>query len=188
MLTLIDTCALSALCKYYIPFDSDKVLYSYIENQFMSGNLIIIDSVLEECRYQSQGFILKNLPFLSSKALARNTVDILPPSPRKFSNMLDKNFSVPIMRKRLTDEQFAMQRDHFLNTGDARMVIYILNSVKEEDSLLSNYCILTEESRNQNDGKLFKKLPSICDQLSIATINLVQYLKKTGLNLIFAAK
>lgn len=42
----------------------------------------------------------------------------------------------------------------------------------------SNVQILTEESRLNNDGKLFKKIPSICEQLGITTISTVEYFRQ----------
>ena len=40
--------------------------------------------------------------------------------------------------------------------------------------------IFTEETRNTNDGKLFKKLPLICDHLEIKVLTLPDYLKENG--------
>lgn len=43
--------------------------------------------------------------------------------------------------------------------------------------------VLTEETKSQNDGKLFQKLPSICDFLKINTITLTEYLKAHGIKI-----
>ena len=40
--------------------------------------------------------------------------------------------------------------------------------------------VMTEETRQQNDGKLFKKLPLLCEQIGIGTLTVSEYLHRNG--------
>ncbi len=103
-----------------------------------------------------------------------NDTDLLPPAPRKFSNQLDNNFCVPLLRKRLREDEYAQQKSAYMATGDARMVLFALNH-KDSDPV-----IITEETSVSNDGKLFKKLPSICDILEIRHQTVAEWLSAEG--------
>ena len=65
-----------------------------------------------------------------------------------------------------------------MNTGDAKIVIYSSRVVHE--NLFEDYQVMTEETRSPNDGKLFKKLPLLCDFMEVKTITAVDYLRQNG--------
>lgn len=54
------------------------------------------------------------------------------------------------------------------------MIVYAM----QEKNDLEPIQILTEESLNQNDGKLFKKIPLICKILNIPTVDTVEFFKQ----------
>ena len=46
--------------------------------------------------------------------------------------------------------------------------------------ILRECYVMTEETRLQNDGKLFKKLPLLCEQIGVETITTSEYLHRKG--------
>ena len=104
MKAIIDTSSLLSLVRYYLPFDQKAILFDFIKSEFENGNLILIDAVYEECEYFSQGLVLKTLNYLNEKAFRKKfnlplkTKDLLPPSTKKFYNLLDDNFRTPLSR------------------------------------------------------------------------------------------
>lgn len=42
---------------------------------------------------------------------------------------------------------------------------------------------LLDETRNANDGKIFKKLPVCCELVDITSENIVDYLKENGVDI-----
>jgi hypothetical protein len=72
------------------------------------------------------------------------------------------------------------QKEEYLKTGDAKIIIYALN-VRHSDAIhLEEMQVMTEETRQQNDGKLFKKLPLLCEQIGIGTLTVSEYLHRNG--------
>ena len=87
--------------------------------------------------------------------------------------LLDNNFVVPSEKKLLDDTKYEERRNNYLRSADAAIVIFA-------DSYhgLEQIQIVTEESNSINDGKLYKKIPLICEQLKIKTLRLPDYLKE----------
>jgi hypothetical protein len=73
MTVVIDTNSLLSLVRYYLPFDKNSVLFDFIKTKIQSGEIIIIDKVLEECTYNSKGIVLKKLDYLADKSFLKNT-------------------------------------------------------------------------------------------------------------------
>jgi hypothetical protein len=178
MKVIIDTSSLLSLVRYYLPFDQKTKLFDFIKSEFENGNLILIDAVYEECLYTTQGLVLKSLDYLNDKDFKKNfklpirTKDLLPPSTKKFYNLLNDNFRTPLYRK-LNDAEFEERKKEFLETADARMIILALIKKNEKEEI----AIVTEESENGNDNKAFKKIPAICKILDIKVMTLPEILK-----------
>ena len=178
MKVIIDTSSLLSLVRYYLPFDKDTKLYDFIKKEFENGNLILIDAVHEECEYTSKGIVLKRLDYLKDRSFKKankipfKTNDILPPSTKKFYNLLNDNFRTPLSR-RLNDAEFEERKKEFLESADARMIILALNVKNEKENVL----IITEESEIANDHKAFKKIPAICKILDIKVMTLPELLE-----------
>ncbi|MBN8587560.1 MAG: DUF4411 family protein [Rhodothermia bacterium] len=182
MKVVIDTSSLLSLVRYYLPFDKQKILFEIIKTKIANGEILVIDKIIEECDYTSKGIVLETLSFLTDKSfnkthkLPLNTEFILPPAPAKFYRMVDNNFVVAIQRKRLNDTQYDSLKTDFMNSADMKMILTSLN-LKSENPTEEIY-LVTEETEASNDNKVFKKIPAICSQLDIPTINIQQLIDK----------
>jgi hypothetical protein len=67
MKVVIDTNSLLSLVRYYLPFDKKGVLFNFIKSKIENGDIIIIDKVLDECKFISKGKVLEKLPYLKIK-------------------------------------------------------------------------------------------------------------------------
>ena len=178
MKVIIDTSSLLSLVRYYLPFDKNTKLFDFVKSEFESGNLILIDAVYQECEYTTQGLVFKSLKYLKEKQFRKayklpvKTNDLLPPSTRKFYNLLNDNFRTPLSR-RLNDAEFEERKKEFLETADARMIILALIKKSEKEDV----AIITEESEAGNDHKAFKKIPAICKILDIEVMTLPELLE-----------
>ncbi|MCH7400696.1 DUF4411 family protein [Belliella kenyensis] len=72
--------------------------------------------------------------------------------------------------KRLTDTAFEVQKSRFLESADAKMIMHSQHMAKDFPD--EEVFIVTEESNSENDLKLFKKIPAICQILDIKIMNL----------------
>lgn len=176
MVVIVDACSLVELARYYIPFDDGNVLSNFIRGKFDSNEMILLDKILEECKFVAKGLAVNSLPFIEEKKYVIKTDNLSILAPKKFHRLLDNNYCVGIARKQLGDVEYSLAKDEYLKTGDAKVIIYV-------DHLIHNGCnkddivVVTEETENQNDGKLFKKLPLICEMKEIKTMNIAGYLK-----------
>lgn len=182
MKAVIDTSSLLSLVRYYLPNDRNKILYEFIKRKLIDDKLLILDGVLEECSYVAKRIIPDTLKFLSDKSfckeykIGKNTEFLVPHSSKKFYRMVDHNFVIRSQKNRLSEEEYNASKTEFLESPDCKMIIKCLNLTTEGE-----FCILiTEESRQTNDKKIFKKIPLICDELSIDTCNIQEYIEKTG--------
>lgn len=177
MIGIIDTSSLLAIVRYYLSIKDEAKLLRFLESRFRSGELILLSSIHGEATKTQKGIIFSRMMFLNEKELLTNDTELLPPAPRKFSNQLDNNFCITLQKKRLTEEQYAQQKDAYMQTGDARMVLYALNNKALKP------IIITEETPQSNDGKLFKKLPANCDFLEIDHMSISEWLSSNGVKL-----
>ena len=170
---LLDTSSLLALVRYYLPFDNSGKIKQIIQNSYESGELIIIDKVLTESKYASQGIILKELNFINPKSrLIIKTTDLIPGT--KFYNNLENSFcNKDILRlKGITATEFEIEKTRYLASADANLILYA-QSIKEK-----NPVIVTEESKSANDGKIFRKIPDNCAAINMNCCNLPIFLKE----------
>lgn len=179
---IIDTNSLLALIRYYIQMDKDNILMDFFKNHLTSKQFIIIDKVLEESKYVSQGIILNYLSFLSDKSFMKHaelpfkTENIIAPSPSKFIRQVEHQFTNNIIKtsKKLTNEEYDSQIKLFLENADIKQILVSLNIFRTGELVT----IVTEETEISNDNKLFKKIPSICKILNIPTITIAELLEK----------
>ena len=182
MKVVIDTSSLLSLVRYYLPFDKQKILFEIVKARIANGEILVIDKIIDECEYTSKGIVLKTLSFLTDKKfnkkhkLPLNTDFILPTAPAKFYRMVDNNFVVAVQRKRLNEIQYDSQKNDFMNSADMKMILTSLK-LKSENPIEEIY-LVTEESEASNDNKVFMKIPAICSQLDIQTINIQQLIDK----------
>jgi hypothetical protein len=186
MVALIDTCSLRRLVEYYLPFDKDHTLVDFLTHQYQKKELVVIDAVYEECKYQKKGEILKDLPFLASKT-SISTLDI--PIDKEINDIIDHRFRVqPAYRKLSEDEssrnqKYAVLKEKFMDTADFRLILFANQKNSIPDLFNENIKVVTDETRNANDGKIFKKLPVCCELVNITSENIVGYLKENGVDI-----
>lgn len=182
MKVVIDTSSLLSLVRYYLPFDKKTILYELIKSKIAIGEILVIDKIIEECEYVSKGIVLTTLTFLTDKAfnkkykLPLNTEFILPPTPIKFYRQVDNQFVNGVQKNRLTETQYDSVKNDFMNSADMKL---ILTSLKlKKDFPAEEVFLVTEETEVSNDNKVFKKIPEICSQLRIETINIQKLIDK----------
>ncbi|MCF8378619.1 MAG: DUF4411 family protein [Bacteroidales bacterium] len=171
---LIDTNSLLILVRYYLPFDKNDSLKNFMKNKISTGEIILLDKVVEESKYVSKKIIVKYLEFLLDKNLQTNTNDLLP-FPR-FFNMLENEFCNHVQRNKLNEIEFETEKLRYLEAADVKFILYCL---KEKNSLeIDKTVIITEETTSENDNKAFKKLPQICDMKGIPYCNIAVLFKE----------
>jgi hypothetical protein len=190
MKVVIDTSSMLSLVRYYLPFDKKGVLLQFIKSKIESGNIIIIDKVLEECKYFSKGLVLSKLPLLADKEFLKNakvphkTDSLIIPNTKLFFHQLGHNFLNPSVKKLkgLSEVEFESQKNEFIGSADMKQVILCLHLHAQGESV----ALVTEESESSNDNKLFKKIPAICKELQIQTMSLPELIEKyEGIDLYF---
>jgi hypothetical protein len=185
MVALIDTCSLRRLVEYYLPFDKDDILVTFLAHQYQKKELVVIDAVYEECKYQKKGEILKDLPFLSSKT-SISTLDMS--INKRENNIIDHQFCIqPACRKLSEDkitrnQKYAVLKEQFMNTADFRLMLFVKRKISF-NGFFNDIEVVTDETRDANDGKIFKKLPVCCDIVDITSKNIVEYLKENGVDI-----
>lgn len=184
MRVVVDTSSLLSLIRYYFPFDKNRILYNLIESKVKSGEIIILDKVYEECKYTSKGLVLKALNYLNNKKIRVKTEELLPTT--KFFNQLENQFINGAIKNKLTEVEFENRKSAYLESADAKLLLYCL---KNKDLFDSDLSVVTEETESSNDNKSFKKLPSICKILNINVLTLPDLINSyEEINLIFSNK
>lgn len=168
MIVVIDTNSLLALVRYYLPFDKDNILFDSIKKKVYAGEIITLDKVVEESKYVAKGVILKRLEFLKDKKHQFKTTDLLPTP--KFFSQLENQFINATGRKNLTEVEFENRKNAFLNSADAKLILYAIKNKMEDFG--NGVTIVSEETSTNNDNKSFKKIPAICNILEIDIITL----------------
>ncbi|MCL2327451.1 MAG: DUF4411 family protein [Bacteroidetes bacterium] len=180
MKVVIDTNSLLSLVRYYLPFDKNSTLFNFFKSKIEEGEIIIIDKVYEQCTYNAKGLVITKLNFLSDKAFLKSaklpykTEMLLAPSPAKFLRMMENQFVVAVQRKKLTEVEFDNQKEAHLNDADIKQIILCLHLINGEEDVI----LVTEETTDSNDNKLFKKIPAMCKELNIKTMTLPELIEQ----------
>lgn len=180
MKVVIDTNSLLSLVRYYLPFDKKSILFNFFKKKIEEGEIIIIDKVYEQCAYSAKGLVIAKLVFLSDKTfmkktkLPHKTDTLIAPSPSKFLRMMENQFVVAVQRKKLTDVEFENRKNTHLNDADMKQIILCLNLINDGEDVT----LVTEETIDSNDNKLFKKIPAICRELNIKTMTLPELINQ----------
>lgn len=183
MKIVIDTCSLMAMVRYYMPFDKDKVFQNFVKQKITDGELIVIDRVYDESRNISSGEIIRELAFLSDKEFLSltktpyKTDATLPLRPARFENMMNDQFVVQTQKSKLSVAEFQTLKEGFYNNADIKQILLCQNLINDGDC---DVLLVTEETASNNDNKLFKKIPAICEFLEIETITLPKLIRKLG--------
>jgi hypothetical protein len=188
MKVVIDTNSLLSLVRYYLPFDKNSILFNFFKTKIEEGEIVIIDKVYEQCSYNAKGLVIEKLNFLSDKTFLKSaktphkTETLIAPSPVRFLRMMENQFVVSVQRKKLTDVEFENQKNTHLNDADIKQIILCLHLINEEEDVV----LVTEETADSNDNKLFKKIPAMCRELNIKTMTLPELIEQyEGINFNF---
>lgn len=174
MKAVIDTSSLVSLVRYYLPFDMNGKLKSFLEESVEAKKLIILEQVVAECKLQGKGQVVKALPFIDKpkNKTAVNDVTI----DKRLFHMIDNNFINGSVAKLLPKAEYQVERENFMRTADFAMILYAY-SIKDKRDVV----IVTEETGYSNDGKPFRKIPGICDTIGIKTLNLPTFLSENSI-------
>ena len=96
------------------------------------------------------------------------------------SCLLDNNFCVRLVKNELTEQEYVQQKAEYSMTADYKILVYSMKEQNLNGIIKEEYYVMTEETRLQNDGKLFKKLPLLCEQIGVETITTSEYLHRKG--------
>lgn len=158
----------------------EEFYFNSKKSKLENGDIIIIDKVLDECKFNSKGIVLEKLPYLTDKRFLKSakvpykTDSLLVPNTKQFFHQLNRVFVNTPIRRKLTDVEFENQKNSFIESADMKQVILSLNlKIKGEQVILA-----TEETESSNDNKLFKKIPAICKELEIETLTLPELIAK----------
>ena len=173
MKAIIDTSSWISLVRYYLPFDNKSILINFFEKKLNSGNLVIVDAVQSECTYISKGLVIDSFGFMKPSKKHIKTNELIPTS--KFYNLLENQFCIQVQKRKLTEVQFENEKDNFLKSADGRI---ILEAIELKKSLLNDVFVVTEETATNNDLKIFKKIPAICELIDIKCITLPKLIQK----------
>ncbi len=166
---VIDTSSLISIVRYYLPFDRDNSLYNFIKEKIEKSVFIVIDEVLEECKYVAKGVVIQRLDFLKDKVFLKKhrvpckTDSLTPPNPKKFFRMLDNQFAVQSQKKRLNEAEFEEAKSNYLKKADIRQIMLCLNFLHNGEAVV----MISEETTSPNDNKVFKKIPQLCKEAGI---------------------
>lgn len=177
MLGIIDTSSLVAIARYYLSIKDEAILLRFLENKFRSGELVLLDTIHSEANRTQRGLAVSRMSFLNDADIRVRDAELVPSAPRKFSDQMDNNFCVPLKRRMLDDETYAIQKDQYLQSGDGKIIVYALNNISKSP------IVITEETPQSNDGKLFRKIPTICDFLKISHMSVAEWLSSNGVTL-----
>lgn len=183
MRVVIDTNSLLSLVRYYLPFDKNLILFNFMKEKITIGEILIIDKILTECTYNSKGLVIEKLAYLQDKEYKKSvklpykTDSLIVPSTKNFFNLLNNVFVNHVIKKqrKITDTEFENLKNQFLEDADMKLVILCLNLIKDNPN--EEIFLITEETENSNDNKLFKKIPVICKELGIKTKTLPELLE-----------
>ena len=174
MKAVIDTSSLVSLVRYFIPFDKEGKLKVFLEENILSGKIIVLEQVVEECKRQGKGQVIEVFPFLAKPKYKTSIAGIKPN--KAIYNLIDNNFINASVKALLPEAEYQSERNKFIDSADFAMMLYAY-SIKDKE----NVVIVTEETGFSNDGKPFKKIPDICDIIGVKTQNLPSFLLKNGI-------
>jgi hypothetical protein len=157
-------------------------LFDHFKQKIDTNEIIVLDKVCEESKRVANGIILEKLDFLKNKKNTVKTNNLLPD--HKFFNRLENEFCYGTMKNKLTEPEFESEKNSFLDSADAKLLLYCLQKDSETDQ--KEFVIVTEETVSNNDKKTFKKLPAICNILQIEHCTLPELIATfTDLNVTF---
>lgn len=164
----IDTSSLICLARYFNPFDDNGALGGFLKDRFEGGDFILLDEVYKESARVSGGLVVEKYPFLKDKNRVSRVRSVI--ALEEHQNKLNNNWPVKEQREKSTDAEFEEIKRKYIEDADFQIIAFCL----EKTSGIA----ITEESSHSNDGKVFKKIPAICEQEGIECHDLVWLLNE----------
>ena len=164
---LIDTNCLIDLARFYQPFDRDGVLRSYVQSCFESGDWILHEAVQREVKGAAGGIAWHAYSFLEA-ITTYPSIELIKPQQHK---RIDRYWTTKRCRE-MKPREYRGRKRIYLRSADSQLVLTALSDKAQ-------LTIVTDESKFQNDGKDFKKIPIICDFENIPCISLPDLLQLT---------
>ena len=154
---VLDNCSLNILLKYYY-FDKDKIckkILDFFIEKIEKGEIIIIDKVFDELKKWTMA---SNEKEYLQKGIDKFKKDTSTPEYLEAVNNLIDNNIIQRQAENLSPEAKETELQKYRDTiADLYLVAYCQKlKLSKNDPIL-----ITEESRG-SDGKLIKKIPSIC--------------------------
>lgn len=174
MKAVIDTSSLVSLVRYFIPFDKEGKLKTFLEENIRSGKIIVLEQVAEECKRQGKGQVIEAFPFVVKPKYKTSVAGIKPN--KAIYNLINHNFINASVKALLPEAEYQLVRNQFIASADFAMMLYAY-SIKDKE----NVVIVTEETGYSNDGKPFKKIPDICSIIGVKTQNFPSFLLENGI-------
>ena len=173
MRVVIDSSSLLTLIRYYLPFDREKRLYTFIQQKIEAKEIIVIEEVYLECKGIAQGAVVQALPYLAEKNNRLKTDELL--AAPSFINRVENDFIINVLKRELSETQLENRKLDYMAGADFKLILLALREKKGMDPIT----IVTEETSASNDKKLFKKIPAICklQGIDIDCCDLPTYLK-----------
>lgn len=169
---IIDTSTWVSLVRYYKPFDDSLTIYNFFKQKLTSGEFLLIDGVSSECKFVSKRIVSKELDFISDKNFICKTNELLPTP--KYFRLLDNQFCNQHQKRKLTKTEIEESISEFLKSADSKIIMKAIEISKSLEGIV----VVTEESNSDNDNKLFKKIPLMCQIINIECIGLPKLMKK----------
>ena len=169
MKAVIDTSSLVTLVRYYLPFDREEKLKIFLEENILSGRIIILEQVTDECKRLGKGQVIEAFPFIAQAKYKTSITGIQ--VNRAIYNLVDNNFINASAKALLTEDVYQLKRNEFIASADFALMLYSY-SIKDKEDVV----IVTEETGYSNDGKPFKKIPDICKIIGVKAENLPSFL------------
>jgi len=173
---IIDTNSLLIFVKYYYPFDTENQLTDFIHQCFNDEIIILLESVSKECSMVAKGIIIEELDFIS-KVKTKKSKELID---KKIHNKIDNNWNIRSIKSTI---DFESVKNQYVKSADFQLILYGLNG-NRNDSVF-DITVVTEETKNLNDNKVFKKIPLICEYENIKCCNVQQMLDQLGVTLKF---
>jgi hypothetical protein len=173
MRVAIDSSSLLTLVRYYLPFDRDQRLFTFIKQKVKAKEIIVIEEVYLECKGIAQGAVVKALSYLDERSNRLKTDELLA-SPTLITRV-ENDFAIGVQKRKLNEAEFESRKMDYMADADFKLVLL---GLKERESL-DPITIVTEERIASNDGKDFKKIPAICklQGIDLNCYDLPTYLK-----------
>lgn len=177
---IIDTNSLLVLVRYYLPLDHNGELRELIIAAFRKGDWVITEQVLNECKQVAGGIVISEFNELADNqfrklaAIPFNVNISKGLNAKTVTHWLNQLFVRQEIEKAMEAESVEIEKEMFRDSADFSLIVAAFNKKAEG----AEVCVMTEESRNSNDSKLYLKIPLMCERTKVRCISIADYLNR----------